>query len=1061
MTTVGQREKATQARVVALLQHRLGYRYLGNWIDRDNSNIDRPTLEAWLQARGVADTLISRALHVFTTVAGDVSKSLYDRNRAVYELLRYGIKVQPGAGENRVTVWLIDWQNPEANDFGVAEEVSVKGADLANAAKASTKRPDVVLYVNGIALGVLELKRSTVSVSEGIRQNLDNQKKEFIQPFFSTMQWVMAGNDTEGLRYATTGTPEKYWLQWVEPDGPHASEPSLLDRQLLQVCGKRRLLELIHDFIVFDAGIKKVCRQNQYFGVKAAQDFIRRREGGIVWHTQGSGKSLTMVWLAKWIRENRPGSRVLIITDRTELDQQIEKVFKGVHEQIYRSLSGADLVDKLNGIEESLLCSLVHKFGRAGARDADDDNGEGTKAFIEALQKLPADFLAKGEIYVFVDECHRTQSGDLHQAMKALLPSALFIGFTGTPLLKADKQKSIEVFGRYIHTYKFDQAVREGVVLDLRYEARDIDQSITSQAKVDQWFDAKTRGLNAIAKAQLKQKWGTMQRVLSSQSRLEQIVADVMLDMATKPRLMDGHGNAMLVAGSIYEACKFYELFAKTELKGHCAIVTSYQPNVADTKGETTGAGDTDNLSKYQIYAHMLSDWFNEPLDKAITKAERFEQEVKKKFIEEPGQMKLLIVVDKLLTGFDAPSASYLYIDKQMRDHGLFQAICRVNRLDGDDKSYGYIVDYKDLFKSLEGAVADYTSGALDGFDKEDVAGLLENRLEKAREDLEDALEAVRAVCELVAPPRDSATYRHYFCCQQAGNAEQLKDNEAKRLQLYKHVSTLIRAFASIASELAEAGYTATEIERIKADVDHYAKVRDEIKLASGDYIDLKAYEPAMRHLIDTYIRAEESEKISAFDDLSLIQLIVERGPDAVAALPERVRKDQEAVAETIENNVRKLIINESPVDPAYYDKMSSLLDALIEQRRKGVFDYKEYLARIAELSKQVVQPHGANPGTPATIKTASQKALYNNLWHDEGLALQMDGAIKGSSQDGWKANTMKTKLVRKAIRTVLEPALTAKALEGLSGVQEPGVGYMLEAETTRILELAKNQHDY
>lgn len=323
-------------------------------------------------------------------MASDSSKSLYDRNKAVYELLRYGIKVQPGAGENRVTVWLIDWQNSEANDFGVAEEVSVKGADLANAAKASTKRPDVVLYVNGIALGVLELKRSTVSVSEGIRQNLDNQKKEFIQPFFSTMQWVMAGNDTEGLRYATTETPEKYWLQWVEPDGPHASEPSLLDRQLLQVCGKRRLLELIHDFIVFDAGIKKVCRQNQYFGIKAAQDFIRRREGGIIWHTQGSGKSLTMVWLAKWIRENRPGSRVLVITDRTELDQQIEKVFKGVHEQIYRSLSGADLVEKLNGIEESLLCSLVHKFGRAGARDADDDNGEGAKAFIEALQKLPS-----------------------------------------------------------------------------------------------------------------------------------------------------------------------------------------------------------------------------------------------------------------------------------------------------------------------------------------------------------------------------------------------------------------------------------------------------------------------------------------------------------------------------------------------------------------------------------------------------------------------------------------------------------------------------------------------
>lgn len=1061
MTSVGQIEKATQAHVVTLFQHRLGYRYLGNWIDRDNSNIDQPLLQSWLKARGVPETLIGRALHELTKVAGDSSKSLYDRNRAVYEMLRYGIKVQPGAGENHVTVWLIDWHNPQANDFAVAEEVTVRGADLLNAAKASTKRPDVVLYINGIALGVLELKRSTVAVSEGIRQNLDNQKKEFIQPFFSTMQWVMAGNDTEGLRYATTETPEKHWLQWVETNDVHANESNLLDRHLLQVCDKARFLELMHDFIVFDAGTKKVCRQNQYFGIKAAQNFIQRREGGIIWHTQGSGKSLTMVWLAKWIRENRSGSRVLIITDRTELDEQIEKVFKGVSEQICRTSSGADLIEKLNGTEESLLCSLVHKFGRADSRGAEDDGSEGAKDFITALDNLPADFSAKGDVYVFVDECHRTQSGDLHKAMKGLLPNSLFIGFTGTPLLKADKAKSIEVFGRYIHTYKFDQAVREGVVLDLRYEARDIDQSITSQNKIDQWFDAKTKGLNDIAKAQLKQKWGTMQRVLSSQSRLENIVADVLLDMATKPRLMDGHGNAMLVAGSIFEACKFYELFAKSELKGKCAIVTSYAPNVADAKGETTGSGDTDNLTKYQIYGQMLSDWFNEPLSKAITKADKFELEVKKKFIDEPGQMKLLIVVDKLLTGFDAPSATYLYIDKQMRDHGLFQAICRVNRLDGDDKEYGYIIDYKDLFKSLENAVGDYTSGALDGFDKEDVAGLLENRLEKAREDLEDALETVRALCETVAQPKDSAAYRRYFCCETAGNALQLMGNEPKRLQLYKHVAALIRAYAAIAGELDDVGYSSTEIQRIKGDVEHFSKVRDEIKLSSGDYIDLKAYEPAMRYLIDTYIRAEDSEKISAFDDLNLIQLIVERGPDAVDALPDRVKKSEESVAETIENNVRKLIINENPIDPAYYDRMSKLLDALIEQRRKGVVDYKEYLAQIADLSKQVLQPYGANPSIPPSIRTASQKALYNNLWRDEGLALQIDGAIRVSSQDGWKVSAMKTKLVRKAIRTVLAPALEAKVAEGFVGVQESSSSYELEAETTRILELAKNQHDY
>ncbi|CEG52198.1 Type I restriction enzyme EcoR124II R protein [Stutzerimonas frequens] len=255
--------------------------------------------------------------------------------------------------------------------------------------------------------------------------------------------------------------------------------------------------------------------------------------------------------------------------------------------------------------------------------------------------------------------------------MKMILPNAVFIGFTGTPLLKADKQKSIEVFGRYIHTYKFNEAVADGVVLDLRYEARDIDQNITSQKKIDQWFDAETKALNDLAKAQLKQRWGTMQKVLSSQSRLEKIVADIMLDMAIKPRLADGRGNAMLVTSSIFEACKCYELFSKLGMGDKCAIVTSYKPSPADIKGEATGQGLTEKLRQYEIYNQMLGD--KDP--------ETFEKEVKQRFIKEPGQMRLLIVVDKLLTGFDAPSATYLYIDKQMRDHGLFQAICRVNRL--------------------------------------------------------------------------------------------------------------------------------------------------------------------------------------------------------------------------------------------------------------------------------------------------------------------------------------------------------------------------------------------
>jgi type I restriction enzyme R subunit len=1058
MSTVGQIEKKTQYRLVAVLRDRLKYDYLGNWIDRaDNRNIEPAYLRAWLLKRGVAEVLIGRALHELERVAGDTSKSLYDRNAEVYRLLRYGVKVKPEVGENTVTVWLIDWAQPQANHFAFAEEVTVNAAN----AKASGKRPDVVLYINGIALGVLELKRSTVSVAEGIRQNLDNQKKEFIEPFFSTLQWVMAGNDTEGLRYGTTQTPEKYYLKWVEDTGNFAAEPNLLDRHVLQVCQPVRLLELIHDFVVFDAGTKKLCRQNQYFGVKAAQEFVARREGGVIWHTQGSGKSLTMVWLAKWILANRTAARVLIITDRTELDEQIEKVFIGVSETIYRTTSGADLIEKLNHTDHSLLCSLVHKFG---GKDADDESSaEAAKEFIESLKRLPRDFKAKGDIHVFVDECHRTQSGDMHDAMKALLPSAVFIGFTGTPLLKADKRKSIEIFGRYIHTYKFDQAVREGVVLDLRYEARDVDQSITSQKKIDDWFEAKTKGLNDLAKAQLKQKWGTMQRVLSSKSRLQMIVADIMMDMNTRPRLADGHGNAMLVAGSIYEACKYFELFDQTELKGKCAVVSSYVPKVADSKGETTGEGETDTLAKYGIYRQMLADWFNEPAETAINKADKFELAVKKKFVDEPGQMKLLIVVDKLLTGFDAPSATYLYIDKQMRDHGLFQAICRVNRLDGDDKEYGYIIDYKDLFKSLEGAVHDYTSGALDGYDKEDVKGLLENRLEKAREDLEEAREAVKALCEPVLPPRDSAAYLTYFCAKDSGNATQLKDNEPKRLKLYKFTATLLRAYAALASELAEAGYTPAEIEQIKGEVDHYTKVRDEVKLASGDYIDLKAYEPAMRYLIDTYIRAEESEKLSAFDDLSLIQLIVERGPAAVDALPGGIRKSEQAVAETIENNVRRLIINESPVDPAYYEKMSKLLDALIAERRKGVLSYKQYLEQIAALTVQATQPGGGPGGYPAELKSAAQRALYNNLNKDAALAVAVDAAVKASLQAGWRENAMKTKKVRLAIRFALGTVMPANLHQSaqIPGAPQPATPPDLETETDRTLALVKNQNDY
>jgi type I restriction enzyme R subunit len=994
---VGQIERKTQNRIVAVFRDRLGYDYLGNWEDRENnSNIEEEYLRGFLvKTKKYSTKVIDKAVAELKKTAGNQVMSLYDLNKEVYGLLRYGIKVRESLGLRNQTVELIDWKNWQNNHFAIAEEVTINGN--------RTKRPDIVLYVNGIALGVLELKRSTVSASEGIRQNIGNQKNTFIQNFFGTIQLVMAGNDTEGLKYGTTETTEDYYLTWNTKDTDFADEPNRLDRHVMQMCQKSRLLEIAHDFIIFDSGIKKTCRHNQYFGMKSAQQYIKRHESGIIWHTQGSGKSLTMVWLAKWIRENMTDARVLLLTDRVELDEQIERVFNGVDEKIHRAKNGKDLMRQLNTKEQWLVGSLIHKFGRF----SDNPNQNVDDYLQEIKASLPSDFSAKGDICVFVDECHRSHSGLLHNAMKELLPNATFIGFTGTPLLKIDKTNSIAVWGKYIHEYKYNEAVADKVVLDLRYEARRVDQNITSQEKIDEWFEERTSGLTDVAKAELKKRWGTMQSLLSSKSRLEKIVFDIIDDFYKKPRLQSGRGNAMLVASSIYEACQYYRIF-QSQGFSKCAVVTSYEPGALSTESP-----------EYAIYDEMLNK--HKPLEKKSGESDTdaFERLMKKRFVNEPGQMQLLIVVDKLLTGFDAPSATYLYVDKNMQDHGLFQAICRVNRLDGEDKDYGYIIDYRDLFKKLESAVADYTSEAFAGFEQEDVLGLLKDRFVEGKKDLDESLETVRTLCEPVQPPKGSADYIRYFCGD-VENPYALKENEIKRVRLYKSVSHLLRMYADIANDMKEAGYNQDQISVICKEVEHYEKVRTEVKLASGDYIDLKKYEPAMRALMDRYISASESEKLSSFDDKSLVELMEEKGVYAIDSLPESVRQSQESVAEVIENNVRKLITDEMPTNPRYYQRMSELLDELIKKRKQADFEYRKYLEEIIALSKKVKNP-SESESYPNEINTRGKQALYDNLGKDQTKAESVHRAIMESRSDGWRGHHLKEKKIKIAIQKVLQ----------------------------------------
>ena len=1026
MNDIGKPERATQNRVVKLFCDELGYRYLGDWADRaDNSNIEEGLLAEYLTSTGYTPQQISTALHKLRTEANHPERSLYGNNQAVYQLLRYGVPVKTEAGKVTETVHLINWKEAAKNHFGIAEEVTLKGKQQ--------RRPDLVLYINGIAIGVLELKNSRVSIGDGIRQNLSNQQPDFNEWFFSTVQLVMAGNDSEGMQYGTIKTEAKYFLTWKEDEADNSRYK--LDKYLLKICNKARIIELMHDFVLFENGIKKLPRVHQYFGIKAAQEFVRQRKGGILWHTQGSGKSILMVLLAKWILENNPQARVAIITDRDELDKQIERVFTDAGEAICRTSSGRDLMSQLGQATPRLLCSLVHKFG-VTAKNADAD----FDAFIKDLQAQPS--TAVGEVFVFVDECHRTQSGKLNRVMKALMPNAVFIGFTGTPLLKKDKATSLEVFGGYIHTYKFSEAVEDGVVLDLVYEARDIDQALGSQAKIDQWFEAKTKALNDWQKQELKKQWGTMQNVLSSKARMDRVVADIIFDFSTKPRLSSERGNAILVASSIYEACKYFTLFQKTLFKGRCAVITSYNPQAKDVTLEEIGANtETDKQFIYNTYTDLLADVQPKP---GKSKTETYEDQAKALFIKQPANMRLLVVVDKLLTGFDAPPCSYLYIDKSMQDHGLFQAICRTNRLDGEDKDFGYIVDYKDLFKKVENAIAVYTSEIDHSAGGADPEVMLQDRLALGRERLDNALEAMFLLCEPVQPPKGELEHIHYFC----GNteiADDLKTHEPQRVAFYKGVVALLRAYANVADQMGPAGYSEVDAKAIKTKLDQYLAVREIIRKASGETLDLKPFEADMRHLIDTYIEASEPRKISPFDGIGLLDLIVKTGiADAIANKLADMQGNQQAIAETIENNVRSKIIKEHLTDPAYFEKMSALLDEIIKLRKDRAIEYEEYLQRIADIATKVQA--GKAEDTPTKLDSPGKRAVFNNVKNSPvlqankvaesdapygladseedpavELALKIDKAVKLARPDGWRGVQAKELVIKRALYDVLK----------------------------------------
>ncbi len=705
-----------------------------------------------------------------------------------------------------------------------------------------------------------------------------------------------------------------------------------------------------------------------------------------------------MVMLAKWLLEHDPDGRVLIITDRDELDKQIEGVMRNAgvistDSPSPRITSRQEFESKLTAAQPRLMCALIHKFN---------------------LDLTGAPPLIQGRFYVFVDECHRTQGGGMNKQMKRWLEGGIFVGFTGTPLLRRDRETTRDVFGTFIHTNKFHEAVEDKVVLDLKYEARDVPQRLTSRKAIDDWFEKKTKGLNGYQRSVPRKRWATMEELMSAEERKSRIVASIIHDFGALPRLNNDRGTAILVAASIYDACHYYRIFQTKTFGQYCGIITSFEPNHNAISREPA---NSDERYKFDTYTqHVLKNGLT---------TKPYEDETKRRFIEEPANLKLLIVVSKLLTGFDAPSCTYIYLDNEMRDHNLFQAICRTNRLDGDDKDYGHIVDFKELFENVQNSIAVYTSEELDI----ETCGsgsnvILKDWIKEGRAKLDEAREALRYLCDPVDQPREVEQYIRYFCGD--GNiATSLADTEPLRISFYKAVVVYLRAYAEIAQNLTEAGYTDAEIATLETETEFFAETRAAIKKHSCEELDIKPYEADMRHLINTYIQADPATDLGNLSSLSLVELIIETGiHDAIAKkLNQKGKLSKNAIAEGIINNVRKTIIRDQLTDPKFYDQMSKLLEDLIAQKRNETISYEEFLRQAEELVQNMAKKAPTN-SVPASLHGKPEAIIiFNNLpsimadpmssmMEEESpqdlqrhadLAIEIDITIREKAPAGWK----------------------------------------------------------
>lgn len=895
---------------------------------------------------------------------------LISANESIYDMLTLGKSYEEtmiDGSKRSYDIKFVDFENVLKNNFYVTEEFSVER----NNGKES--RPDIVLFVNGIPLVVIECKASSISVQQGISQTIRNQKPDYIPQLFKFAQIVLATNKNE-TKYATCGTPLKFWSIWKEDDSEWQQEilnkfvsdriPTEQDKNIISLFSKSRLLDLMKNYIIFENGVKKICRYQQYYAVREILKRISNynnegvRDGGVVWHTQGSGKSITMAYVTKQIMLDKeiPLAQVVVVTDRVDLDSQIHKTFNKIGISASRASTGQNLVDLIKNPSVRVITTVVDKFDKV----------------------LNSGFIVDSkDTFILIDEGHRTQYSEKNRRMREVFVNATYISFTGTPIMKKDRN-IFEKFGKLIHKYSINDAIEDKAIVPLIYEGKMVDQSVNKIA-IDNRLDMITRELTDEQKNLVMKKWSRFEKVASSEQRLSMIAFDINEHFV---KSMKGTGfNAMLACNSKSEAIKYYNAFEEIGDLTTKVVISS-----PDTR---EGEDDIENDNK-----SLVIKFYNKMLDQ-YRDEKTYEDIVKSQFIQ--GDIDILIVVDKLLTGFDAPRATVLYLDKSIKEHNLLQAIARVNRL-YDGKDYGYIVDYRGLLGELDKALTMYQDAGLDDFNGEDLNSAV-YYIDSQIDELYKTFKELSQIFENIKNKNDIEEYELFL------ENKEIRDKFYEKLCSFGSILGLImqsdRAYYKVGKE---------NINKYKDTLNFYQTLRRTVKIRYSESIDHQEYEIKMQKLMDNYVSANEVIRITNPVDVTNTE-------DFEKEL-ERI-ESKRGKADTIRTRLSKTINEKGKEDPAYYKKFSERIEETIEEYKNKRISDSEYLEKMQKIRDDFIN---GNSGIiyPEKIKQEKSRAFYGVIYdvlfsklnqncslEEVGdLAIKIKDVIESKVKRDWHHNT-------------------------------------------------------